>query len=217
MLASRQIPSGSTGGSSLDFANMIKPAITKGNLKVIASTTWEEFYDSFEKDRALMRRFYRVSIDEPDKETTVKILHGLRPRLEKFHSVKIDEHAIEKAVDLATRYMNDKKNPDKSIDLIDGACATERVKDQEGLTVTPDLIDAQVSRIANIPETKVASDVSDRVKDLDENIKQKLFGQDHIVDEVLERLYVNYAGISTPNRPMGAFLFLGPRRFTNPG
>jgi len=201
---------GSTGGSSLDFANMIKPAITKGNLKVIASTTWEEFYDSFEKDRALMRRFYRVSIDEPDKETTVKILHGLRPRLEKFHSVKIDEHAIEKAVDLATRYMNDKKNPDKSIDLIDGACATERVKDQEGLTVTPDLIDAQVSRIANIPETKVASDVSDRVKDLDENIKQKLFGQDHIVDEVLERLYVNYAGISTPNRPMGAFLFLGP-------
>ena len=201
---------GSTGGSSLDFANMIKPAITKGNLKVIASTTWEEFYDSFEKDRALMRRFYRVSIDEPNKETTVKILQGLRPRLEKFHSVKIDERAIEKAVDLATRYMNDKKNPDKSIDLIDGACATERVKDQEGLTVTADLIDAQVSRIANIPETKVASDVSDRVKDLDENIKQKLFGQDHIVDEVLERLYVNYAGISTPNRPMGAFLFLGP-------
>ena len=132
---------GSTGGSSLDFANMIKPAITKGALKVVASTTWEEFYESFEKDRALMRRFYRVSIDEPDKATTIKILEGLRPRLEKFHGVKIDTPAIHKAVDLATRYMHDKKNPDKSIDLIDAACAVERVKDKEGLVVTEDLID----------------------------------------------------------------------------
>lgn len=201
---------GATGGSSLDFANMIKPAITKGNLKVIASTTWEEFYDSFEKDRALMRRFYRVSIDEPDKKTTVKILQGLRPRLEKFHNVVIDEKALLKAVDLATRYMSDKKNPDKSIDLIDAACAVERVKDKEGLVVDEELIDVQVARIANIPETKVSSDASEKVKDLDANIKEKLFGQDDVVNQVLERLYVNYAGISTPSRPMGAFLFLGP-------
>ena len=201
---------GATGGSSLDFANMIKPAITKGNLKVIASTTWEEFYDSFEKDRALMRRFYRVSIDEPDTATTIKILQGLKPRLEKFHKVQISEPAISKAVDMATRYMSDKKNPDKSIDLIDAACAVERIKDKQGLVVDEDLIDIQVARIANIPESKVTSDVSEKVKDLDSNIKQKLFGQDHVVNEVLERLYVNYAGISTPNRPMGAFLFLGP-------
>ncbi|MDC0862911.1 ATP-dependent Clp protease ATP-binding subunit [bacterium] len=201
---------GATGGSSLDFANMIKPAITKGNLKVIASTTWEEFYESFEKDRALMRRFYRVSIDEPDKNTTVKILHGLKPRLEKFHNVQIADNAIVKAVDMATRYMSDKKNPDKSIDLIDAACAVERIKDKQGLVVDEELIDVQVSRIANIPESKVASNVSDKVKDLDTNIKDKLFGQDEVVNQVLERLYVNYAGISTPNRPMGAFLFLGP-------
>jgi len=201
---------GSTGGSSLDFANMIKPAITKGNIKVIASTTWEEFYDSFEKDRALMRRFYRVSIDEPDKETTVKILHGLRPRLEKFHNVQIADNAINKAVDMATRYMNDKKNPDKSIDLIDAACAVERIKDKDGLVVDEELIDVQVARIAKIPESKVSSNVSEKVQDLDSNIKQKLFGQDNVVNQVLERLYVNYAGISTPNRPMGAFLFLGP-------
>ena len=201
---------GSTGGSSLDFANMIKPAITKGNIKVIASTTWEEFYDSFEKDRALMRRFYRVSIDEPDKETTVKILYGLRPRLEKFHNVQIADNAINKAVDMATRYMNDKKNPDKSIDLIDAACAVERIKDKDGLVVDEELIDVQVARIAKIPESKVSSNVSEKVQDLDSNIKQKLFGQDNVVNQVLERLYVNYAGISTPNRPMGAFLFLGP-------
>ena len=201
---------GSTGGSSLDFANMIKPAITKGNIKVIASTTWEEFYDSFEKDRALMRRFYRVSIDEPDKETTVKILYGLRPRLEKFHNVQIADNAINKAVDMATRYMNDKKNPDKSIDLIDAACTVERIKDKDGLVVDEELIDVQVARIAKIPESKVSSNVSEKVQDLDSNIKQKLFGQDNVVNQVLERLYVNYAGISTPNRPMGAFLFLGP-------
>tara|TARA_B100001057_G_scaffold490450_1_gene578769 strand:+ start:11110 stop:13419 length:2310 start_codon:yes stop_codon:yes gene_type:complete len=201
---------GATGGSSLDFANMIKPAITKGHLKVIASTTWEEFYESFEKDRALMRRFYRVSIDEPNKSTTIKILHGLKPRLEKFHGVQIAENAIVKAVDMATRYMSDKKNPDKSIDLIDAACAVERIKDKAGLVVDAELVDIQVARIANIPETKVTSDVSEKVKELDSNIKQKLFGQDAVVDQVLERLYVNYAGISTPNRPMGAFLFLGP-------
>ena len=201
---------GSTGGSSLDFANMIKPAITKGALKVVASTTWEEFYESFEKDRALMRRFYRVSIDEPDKATTVKILQGLKPRLEKFHNVQISEPAITKAVEMATRYMSDKKNPDKSIDLIDAACAVERIKDKQGLVVDEGLIDIQVARIANIPESKVTSDISDKVKDLDSNIKQKLFGQDHVVEEVLERLYVNYAGIGTPSRPMGAFLFLGP-------
>jgi ATP-dependent Clp protease ATP-binding subunit ClpA len=201
---------GSTGGSSLDFANMIKPAITKGALKVVASTTWEEFYEIFEKDRALMRRFYRVSIDEPDKATTVKILQGLKPRLEKFHNVQISEPAITKAVEMATRYMSDKKNPDKSIDLIDAACAVERIKDKQGLVVDEGLIDIQVARIANIPESKVTSDISDKVKDLDSNIKQKLFGQDHVVEEVLERLYVNYAGIGTPSRPMGAFLFLGP-------
>ena len=141
---------GATGGSSLDFANMIKPAITKGNLKVIASTTWEEYYESFEKDRALMRRFYRVSVDEPDKDTTVKILHGLKPRLEKFHDVQIADNAIVKAVDMATRYMADKKNPDKSIDLIDAACAVERIKDKQGLVVDEELIDTQVERIANI-------------------------------------------------------------------
>jgi len=201
---------GSGSGSSLDFANMIKPAITKGNIKVIASTTWEEFYESFEQDRALMRRFYRVSIDEPDTKTTIKILQGLQSRFEDFHNVAIHPDAIIKAVDLATRYMNDKKNPDKSIDLIDAACAVERVKDISGLVVTESAIETQVARVANIPETKIAGDMSNKILELNSHVKQKLFGQDHVVDEVLDRLYVNYAGIGAPNRPMGAYLFLGP-------
>ena len=201
---------GANGNSSLDFANMIKPAITKGVLKVVASTTWEEYYDSFEKDRALMRRFYRVSIDEPDTETTVRILNGLKPRLETYHNVKIADDAVTRAVELANRYMHDKKNPDKSIDLIDASCARERVKDLDDALITVDMIEAQVSKVANIPDTKVSNDVSDRIVGLEDNIKQGLYGQDHVVDDVLERLYVNYAGIGSDTRPMGCFLFLGP-------
>jgi ATP-dependent Clp protease ATP-binding subunit ClpA len=201
---------GAGSGSSLDFANMIKPAITKGLLKVIASTTWEEYYESFEKDRALMRRFYRVSIDEPDHATTVRILTGLQPRLEEFHQVKIHAEAIARAVDLATRYLHDKKNPDKSIDLIDAACARERVKDLKECEITAEMIQDQVGRVANIPADRVKNDVTQKIIDLESNIKQRLYGQDSVVDSVLERIYVNYAGIGSQKRPVGCFLFLGP-------
>lgn len=201
---------GAGSGSSLDFANMIKPAITKGLLKVIASTTWEEYYESFEKDRALMRRFYRVSIDEPDAATTLRILTGLQPRLEQFHAVTIDPQAITRAVDLATRYLHDKKNPDKSIDLIDAACARERVKDLAGSIITAEMIQDQVSRVANIPADRVKNDVNQKIIELESNIKQRLYGQDAVIDSVLERIYVNYAGIGSRQRPVGCFLFLGP-------
>jgi ATP-dependent Clp protease ATP-binding subunit ClpA len=201
---------GAGSSSSLDFANMIKPAITKGLLKVIASTTWEEYYESFEKDRALMRRFYRVSIDEPDHDTTIRILTGLQPRLETFHGVKIETDAIIRAVDLATRYLHDKKNPDKSIDLVDAACARERVKDLEGAVITAEMIQDQVGKVANIPADRVKNDVNQKVVELESNIKQRLYGQDQVVDQVLERIYVNYAGIASQKRPVGCFLFLGP-------
>jgi ATP-dependent Clp protease ATP-binding subunit ClpA len=201
---------GSSGSSTLDFANMIKPAITKGLLKVIASTTWEEYYESFEKDRALMRRFYRVSIDEPDAATTVRILQGLQPRLEEFHNVAIEPKAIDRAVELATRYLYDKKNPDKSIDLIDAACARERVKDQGKISITAEMIQDQVGRVANIPADRVKNDVNTKIVELESNIKQRLYGQDQVVDSVLERIYVNYAGIGSQKRPVGCFLFLGP-------
>ena len=201
---------GASGNSSLDFANMIKPAITKGLLKVIASTTWEEYYESFEKDRALMRRFYRVSVDEPSNETTIKILEGLAPRLEKFHNVKIEHQAIERAVELAGRYLHDKRNPDKSIDLIDAACAKERVKDAGTVLINQEMIQDELAKVANIPPGRVKHDVSDRIVELEGNIKQKLYGQDRVVDEVLERVYVNYAGIGHGRKPMGCFLFLGP-------
>jgi ATP-dependent Clp protease ATP-binding subunit ClpA len=201
---------GSSSQSSLDFANMLKPAITKGNLKVVASTTWEEYYESFEKDRALMRRFHRVSIDEPTAGTTEQILIGLSPRLEQFHDVLIDTEAITAAVELSGRYIHDRKNPDKSIDLLDGACARERVKDLGNVTVTRDMIMAQLSRVASVPLDRLQNERSTKIVELESNIKQKLYGQDDAVDRVLDRVYINFSGIGNARKPMASFLFLGP-------
>lgn len=201
---------GAGNNSSLDFANMLKPAITKGALKVVASTTWEEFYESFEKDRALMRRFYRLAIDEPDANTTEQILIGLSPRLEQFHNVLIETEAITSAVELANRYIHDKKNPDKSIDLIDAACARERVKDQGNVTVTKAMIEEQLTRVTGVPTDKLQNERSTKIMELEGNVKQKLYGQDSAVDSVLERVYINFAGIANDKKPMASFLFLGP-------
>ena len=201
---------GAGSQSSLDFANMLKPAITKGNLKVVASTTWEEYYESFEKDRALMRRFHRVSIDEPDDNTTEQILIGLSPRLEQFHNVMIDTAAIASAVELSRRYIHDRKNPDKSIDLLDGACAKQRVADQGNVTINKEMIMQQVSRVTSVPMDRLQNERSSKIMELESNIKQKLYGQDIAVDKVLERVYINFSGIGNAKRPIASFLFLGP-------
>ena len=201
---------GAGSNTSLDFANMLKPAITKGSIKVVASTTWEEFYESFEKDRALMRRFHRVAIDEPTPEVTEEILIGLSPRLEQFHNVTIETDAIVAAVELSGRYIHDRKNPDKSIDLIDGACAKERVKDQGTAQITRDNIMAQLSKVASVPVERLQNERSTKIDELEQNIKEKLYGQDQAVDAVLERVYINFSGIGNDNKPIGSFLFLGP-------
>jgi ATP-dependent Clp protease ATP-binding subunit ClpA len=201
---------GASSQSTLDMANMIKPAITKGLLKVIANTTWEEYYESFEKDRALMRRFHRVSIDEPNAATTEQILIGLSPRLEQFHNVLIDTDAITAAVELSGRYIHDRKNPDKSIDLLDGACARERVKDAGLITVTKEMIMAQLSKTVDVPVDRLQNERSTKIMELESNIKQKLYGQDAAVDAVLDRVYINFSGIGNDKRPIASFLFLGP-------
>lgn len=201
---------GSGTSSSLDFANMFKPAITKGTLKIIASTTWEEYYESFEKDRALMRRFYRVSVDEPDLETTEKILTGLSERLSNFHNVEILSSAITSAVELSDRYIHDRKNPDKSIDLLDAACAKSRVTKNSNTSITDVEIREQVTKMCGIPQDKIATEISDRMMNLESNIKSKLYGQEEALSNVLERVYVSYAGIANSKKPMASFLFLGP-------
>lgn len=199
-----------SSGSGPDFANMIKPAITTGDLKVIASTTWEDYYESFEKDRALMRRFFRVAVGEPDHNTTVQILTGLSPRLSAYHNVKITAEAIESAVTLSGRYLFDKQNPDKSIDLLDGACAKQRAKNNFNVAITEEMIQDQVSKLANIPLDRLQNSVTSKIAHLEPKIKENLFGQDKAIESVLETLYISYSGLGNKNKPMASFLFLGP-------
>jgi ATP-dependent Clp protease ATP-binding subunit ClpA len=201
---------GSTNNGSVDFANLIKPAITKGTLKVIASTTWEEFYESFEKDRALMRRFYKVTIDEPSQESTVRILSGLAARLNDFHQVNITQDAVDAAVENASRYISDRKNPDKSIDLLDAACAKQKVLGNTDAIITKQMIFDQVEKYTGVPADKLTGDNFDRITNLEANIKDKLYGQDEALKEVLERVYVSFAGINNETKPIASFLFLGP-------
>jgi ATP-dependent Clp protease ATP-binding subunit ClpA len=157
-----------------------------------------------------MRRFYKVSVDEPSRDSTVRILTGLSGRLNDFHEVYITSEAIEAAVDLADRYIHDRKNPDKSIDLIDAACAKQRVLMNKDAEITKELIYEQVEKFTGVPADKLSGDNMERIQTLDTNVKNKLYGQDETVDKVLERIYVSFAGIGNDKKPIASFLFLGP-------
>jgi ATP-dependent Clp protease ATP-binding subunit ClpA len=200
---------GAGSSSEVDFANMIKPALSRGKIKVIASTTWEEYAGSFEKDRALMRRFYRLTVDEPTPAVAKDILRGIRSYFENFHRANITDEAVDAAVDLSVRYQSDKKLPDKAIDLIDSACAKQRVKNLRDFTITKQMIVDELSRATNIPITQLDNS-EDTPTDIESNIKSKLFGQDTAVDSVLEKVYVAKAGLKAIDKPMGVFLFTGP-------
>jgi len=198
------------GGSSVDFANMIKPALSKGNIKVIASTTWEEYTTSFEKDRALMRRFHRMTVTEPTPAVAKDILFGLRNHFEMFHNGTIDDSAIIAAVDLSVRYQTDKRLPDKAIDLIDAACAKQKILDREFTISRSNIIDV-ISKFTKIPADQIGSEaVASTLTGLEAGIKQHLYGQDTAVDEVLEKIYIARAGLKAVNKPIGSFLFTGP-------
>ena len=200
---------GSNSQSSVDFGNMIKPALSKGQIKVIASTTWEEYGQSFEKDRALMRRFYRLTVEEPSPEDAKKILVGLRSYFEEFHQGTITDEAIYAAVDLSVRYQADKKLPDKAIDLIDTACAKLKIKNSGFVLQRSNIVDI-LSKFTKIPADQLGTDSTSNLLQLDQTIKQRLYGQDSVVDTVLEKIYVSKAGLKPLNKPIGSFLFLGP-------
>ena len=201
---------GAVGGGSNDMSNMLKPALGKGTIKVIASTTWEEFRKHFEKDRALMRRFQRVTVNEPDEATAVKILMGLKKYYEKHHGVKINKQAIVDAVKYSVKYMSDKKLPDKAIDLIDCACARFKVKDEENGVVDHDEIVFEVSKITGLPLDQIASKESRNLKDLDKNLRSKVYGQEAAIETLLDKIFIAQAGLKSLNKPVGSFLFVGP-------
>jgi ATP-dependent Clp protease ATP-binding subunit ClpA len=206
---------GAANGSANDLANMLKPMLTKGTMKVIASTTWEEFRKHFEKDRALMRRFQRVTVDEPTPELAVKIIKGIKRYYEQHHKVRITDAAIENAVKMSIKYMPDKKLPDKAIDIIDCACARYKIKDDategEGINfVDIEQVMFEVSKMTKMPFETVSEKESKNLSDLEDNLKNAVFGQDNAITNLLDKIFVAQAGMKLPNKPIGCFLFVGP-------
>ena len=201
---------GSAGNSANDMSNMLKSALGKGKIKVIASTTWEEYRKHFEKDRALMRRFQKVVVDEPNEATAIKILKGVKKYYEKHHNVKITNQAIIDAVKYSSKYITDRKLPDKAIDLIDCASARFKVRDEESGIVDHDEIVFEISKIANLPVDQIANKEGKNLSSLDKNMKAKVFGQEKAIESLLDKVFIAQAGLKSLNKPIGSFLFVGP-------
>ena len=198
------------GQNSNDLANLLKPVLTKGDLKVVASTTWEEYRKYFEKDRALMRRFARISIDEPDKNTTLEILHGLKKYYEEFHKATILDEAIESAVKLSVKYQTDKKLPDKAIDLIDLACSRFNLKEDNDRVIGADEIQFELSKQVKMPVENIAEKESSNLANLSKNMNATVFGQEKAISTVVDKILVAQAGLKRDNKPIGSFVFMGP-------
>lgn len=199
-----------SSSNSNDMSNMLKSALGKGKIKVIASTTWEEYRKHFEKDRALMRRFQKVVVDEPDEDTTIKILKGLKKYYEKHHNVKITNQAIEDAVKYSVKYISDRKLPDKAIDLIDCASARFKVKNEEGGIVDHDEIVFEISKMANIPLEQISNKESSNLSTLEKKMKETVYGQVKAIDSLLDKVFIAQSGLKSLNKPVGSFLFVGP-------
>jgi len=202
---------GSGGGGGTDFANMLKPYLGRGKLKVIASTTWEEYTSSFEKDRALMRRFYHVTVTEPTPKLAKTILMNSKKYYEKFHGCKITKQAVIDAVDLSVRYLTDKRLPDKAFDMIDSASAKQRRLGVKDATIDRQNILEEISKYAKIPIAQL-EDNEDTVtpQDIEASIKSQVYGQDSAVDGVLEKVWVAKAGLNKRDKTLGVFVFTGP-------
>ncbi len=200
------------GGSANDLANMLKPALTKGDLKVVASTTWEEYRKYFESDRALMRRFQRITISEPNKETTRNILLGIKKYYEEFHGTTITEGAIDTAIKLSIKYQSDKKLPDKAIDLIDIACSRFKVNDidSEDKIVNSEKIEFELAKIVDMPTERIAEKETDSLANLEKNLKAVVYGQDEAIETIVDKILVSQAGLKADDKPIGSFVFMGP-------
>ena len=206
------IGAGATSGGAMDASNLLKPALQGGKLRCMGSTTYKEFRQHFEKDRALSRRFQKIDVNEPSVDDTVKILKGLKPYFEEHHGVKYTAEAIKTAVELSARYINDRKLPDKAIDVIDEAGAAQHLvpasKRRKSIGVKE--IEEIVAKIARIPPKTVSKDDSAVLKDLEKSLKRVVFGQDAAIENLASAIKLARAGLREPEKPIGNYLFTGP-------
>ncbi|MBA84907.1 MAG: ATP-dependent Clp protease ATP-binding subunit ClpA [Rhodobacteraceae bacterium] len=206
------IGAGATSGGAMDASNLLKPALQGGKLRCMGSTTYKEFRQHFEKDRALSRRFQKIDVVEPSVEDAVKILKGLKPYFEEHHSVRYTADAIKTAVELAARYINDRKLPDKAIDVIDEAGAAQHLiaESKRRKTIGAKEIEAVVAKIARIPPKNVSKDDAEVLKDLEKTLKRVVFGQDNAIEALSSAIKLARAGLREPEKPIGNYLFAGP-------
>ncbi|WP_430447909.1 ATP-dependent Clp protease ATP-binding subunit ClpA [Rhodophyticola sp.] len=206
------IGAGATSGGAMDASNLLKPALQGGKLRCMGSTTYKEFRQHFEKDRALSRRFQKIDVNEPSVEDAVKILRGLKPYFEDHHDIKYTNDAIKTAVELSARYINDRKLPDKAIDVIDEAGAAQHlvVESKRRKTIGAKEIEAVVAKIARIPPKNVSKDDAEVLKDLEVTLKRVVFGQDNAIESLASAIKLARAGLREPEKPIGNYLFAGP-------
>jgi ATP-dependent Clp protease ATP-binding subunit ClpA len=206
------IGAGATSGGSMDASNLLKPALQSGQLKCIGSTTYKEYRQHFEKDRALVRRFQKIDVNEPSQEDAVKILRGLKPYYEKHHKVRYTNEAIRAAVELSARYIGDRKLPDKAIDVIDEVGAAQMLlpESKRKKTIAVKDVEAVIATIARIPPKTVTKDDKATLKNLDRDLRTMVFGQDAAIDALCASIKLARAGLREPEKPIGAYLFSGP-------
>ena len=206
------IGAGAASGGTLDASNLLKPALSSGQLKCIGATTFNEYRGVFEKDHALSRRFQKIDVTEPSVSETVSILRGLKSRFEQHHGVKYSAAALSSAAELSARYINDRHLPDKAIDVIDEAGAAQRIlpKSKQKKVIGKSEIEEIVSKIARIPSRHVSSDDRTALKNLDRDLKATVFGQDKAIDALAKAIKMSRSGLGNPQKPIGCFLFSGP-------
>jgi len=206
------IGAGATSGGAMDASNLLKPALQGGKLRCMGSTTYKEFRQHFEKDRALARRFQKIDVNEPDVDDAVKILKGLKPYFEEHHGVKYTGDAIKTAVELSDRYINDRKLPDKAIDVIDEAGAAQHlvIAAKRRKTIGVKEIEAVVAKIARIPPKSVSKDDAETLRGLEKSLKRVVFGQDKAIESLSSAIKLARAGLREPEKPIGNYLFAGP-------
>tara|TARA_B100000212_G_scaffold126612_1_gene94950 strand:+ start:1605 stop:3914 length:2310 start_codon:yes stop_codon:yes gene_type:complete len=204
------IGAGATSGGAMDASNLLKPYLQNERMRCVGSTTYKEFRQFFDKDRALSRRFQKIDVDEPSNDDTIKILKGLKSRFEDFHGLKYSDEAIDCAVELSSRYMSDKKLPDKAIDVIDETGAAMKLKSSKKKIIEEKEIEETIARMAKIPSRNVTRDDTKKLKDLDKSLKRMVFGQDKAIEEIATSIRLSRAGLRDNQKPIGSYLFAGP-------
>ncbi|PXA85890.1 ATP-dependent Clp protease ATP-binding subunit ClpA [Nostoc sp. 3335mG] len=206
------IGAGATSGGAMDASNLLKPALSGGQIRCIGSTTYKEFRNHFEKDRALLRRFQKIDVNEPSVEDTIKIIAGLRPSFEAHHHLKYTTDAVKTAVELSARYINDRKLPDKAIDVIDEAGAMQMLlpESRRKKVIGPKEIEAVIATMARIPPKSVSADDKTVLASLETDLKRVVFGQDKAIEVLSSAIKLSRAGLREPNKPIGNYLFSGP-------